>query len=129
MKIRTRLGALLLAGTLALGLAAPALAEETQPPGREESAFMAAQYAAQYSGAVSLQYAVWEDGEITLSGHVGSYSRTENRALTDDNLYGVGSVSKIYTTAAVMRLAEEGRVDLDSPVTAYLPDFRMADER
>ena len=49
--------------------------------------------------------------------------------MTGDELYGIGSVSKIYTTVAVMRLAEDGKVSLDAPVTQYLPDFKMADER
>lgn len=131
MKWRTRLGALALAGALALGLAAPALAAEEgqEPQSREASALQAAQYAAQYGGAVSIQYAVWEEGEITLSGHTGTYSRTENRALSDSDLYGIGSISKIYTTAAVMQLAEAGRLSLDEPVVTYLPGFRMADER
>lgn len=121
-----RLTALGLAGLLALGLAVPALAAgETAP----QEAQTAAVYAAQYSGAQSVQYALWEEGKITLSGSTGSYSRTENRALTDDILYGIGSVSKIYTTAAVMRLAEAGKLRLDAPVTAYLPAFHMADAR
>ena len=89
----------------------------------------AASYAAQYGGAQSLQYALWQDGEIILTGHAGNYSRTENRALTDDILYGVGSVSKTYTAAAVLKLVDEGKVELDAPVTAYLPDFTMADGR
>ena len=29
--------------------------------------------------------------------------------MTGDELYGIGSVSKIYTTAAVLKLAEQGR--------------------
>ena len=49
---------------------------------------------------------------------------------TDDELiYCVGSVSKIYSTAAVMQLVDEGKVKLDNPVTDYIPDFKMADER
>ena len=44
-------------------------------------------------------------------------------------VYCVGSVSKIYSTAAVMRLAEEGKVVLDAPVTDYIPEFRMDDPR
>ena len=44
-------------------------------------------------------------------------------------IYCVGSVSKIYSTAAVMRLAEEGKVVLDAPVTDYIPEFRMDDPR
>lgn len=60
---------------------------------------------------------------------LGVYSKTENRALTDDDLYGIGSISKTYTAAAMMKLVEQGKVDLDEPVTAYLPDFTMADPR
>ena len=46
-----------------------------------------------------------------------------------DDLYNIGSVSKIYVTAAVMKLVQEGRISLDEPVRRYLPDWRMADER
>ncbi|MFR8331867.1 MAG: serine hydrolase domain-containing protein [Oscillospiraceae bacterium] len=35
----------------------------------------------------------------------------------------------MYTTAAVMKLAEAGSLALDTPVKTYLPDFKMADER
>ncbi|MEE1061235.1 MAG: serine hydrolase domain-containing protein [Ruminococcus sp.] len=48
---------------------------------------------------------------------------------TEEKLYSVGSVSKVYVTTAVMQLAEEGKVNLDAPVTEYIPDFTMADER
>lgn len=44
-------------------------------------------------------------------------------------VYCVGSVSKIYSTAAVMKLVDEGKVKLDGPVTDYIPDFKMADDR
>lgn len=46
-----------------------------------------------------------------------------------DDLYNVGSVSKIYVTVAVMKLVQEGRISLDEPVRRYLPDWRLADER
>ena len=128
-RTQTRLAACLLTLALALSLPAPALAAEGTAPDREASAQSAATAAMTYGGAVSLQYALWEDGEITLSGHVGAYSKTENRALTEDTLYGIGSVSKVYTAAAVMRLAEQGKLKLDAPVTRYLPAFKMADPR
>ena len=41
----------------------------------------------------------------------------------------IGSVSKVYTVAAVMQLVDQDKVDLDAPVTDYIPDFRLADER
>ncbi|NCE65383.1 class A beta-lactamase-related serine hydrolase [Pseudoflavonifractor sp. 524-17] len=128
MKHTTRFAALALTVAVTTALACPAAAQE-RPSDRQQSAQAAIEAAAQYGGAVSIQYALWEEGEITLTGHAGTFSRTENRALTDSDLYGVGSVSKIYTTAAVMQLVEQGKVDLDRPVTAYLPDFTMADPR
>ena len=45
-----------------------------------------------------------------------------------DDLYNIGSVSKIYVTAAVMKLVQEGRISLDETVQRYLPDWRLADE-
>lgn len=48
---------------------------------------------------------------------------------SEQHIYGIGSVSKMYATVAVMQLVEDGKVELDGPVTDYIPDFRMADER
>lgn len=48
---------------------------------------------------------------------------------TDDTLICIGSVSKMFATTAVMQLIDEGKVELDAPVTEYIPEFRMADER
>jgi CubicO group peptidase (beta-lactamase class C family) len=44
-------------------------------------------------------------------------------------LYGIGSVSKVFTAAAVMKLVDDGRIDLDRPLAFYIPEFRMADSR
>lgn len=49
--------------------------------------------------------------------------------LPEEKIYCVGSVSKVYVTAAVMQLVDKGLVELDEPVTTYIPDFTMADER
>ena len=74
----------------ALTLSLTAFAQESDPAVQDDHVQTAIEAAAQYGGAVSIQYALWQDGEITLTGHAGVYSRTENRALTDDILYGVG---------------------------------------
>ncbi len=124
-----RITALALTAVLAVSTALPAAAAEGEPLTRAESAQQAIEAAAEYGGAVSIQYALWEDGEITMTGRAGTFSKTENRALTDQDLYGIGSVSKLYTTAAVLQLSEEGKLDLDEPVKTYLPGFTMADER
>ena len=47
-----------------------------------------------------------------------------NLAATADTIYRVGSVSKLFTDIAVMRLVERGEIELDAPVTKYVPGFR-----
>ena len=81
------------------------------------------------AGITSIQYAMMDSGEIVESGVGGVYSKQENRLLTTENLFGIGSTSKMFTTAAMMRLADQGKVDLDRPVIDYIPEFTMADER
>lgn len=114
--LHTRWRALVLALLLAVSLRSPPrrrspkLRPRTYRPQRTQPAA----YAAQYGGAQSLQYALWQDGEIVLTGEAGTFSRSENRLMTGDELYGIGSVSKIYTTVAVMQLAEDGKVSLDA---------------
>ncbi|MFI7643480.1 serine hydrolase domain-containing protein [Nonomuraea sp. NPDC049400] len=46
---------------------------------------------------------------------------------TGDSVFQLGSVGKAYTAALVVRLVEEGLLDLDTPVLSYLPGFRVAD--
>jgi hypothetical protein len=41
-------------------------------------------------------------------------------------MFGIGSVSKMFATIAVMQLVDRGVVDLDTPLVTYLPAFRMA---
>ena len=41
-----------------------------------------------------------------------------------NTVYRVGSVSKLFTDIGIMQLVEKGEVDLDAPITDYLPEFR-----
>ncbi|MFJ7887774.1 serine hydrolase domain-containing protein [Lysinibacillus xylanilyticus] len=77
----------------------------------------------------SVQYALIDNGKLILSGQTGKNDMNGKQPLTKDTLYGIGSVSKMYAAAAVMKLVDEGKVDLDGPVVHYVPDFEMKDER
>lgn len=135
MKGFKKYGALLLGVWMIISaLAVSVQAEEatetavTESAAELDTAGMADLLTAQY-GATSVQYALLYEGEIVESGVSGVYSKSENRLLTTENLYGIGSVSKVYTAAAAMKLVEQGKLRLDEPVVSYLPDFEMADER
>ena len=132
MEWKRMLSAALAGLILVPALTLPALAaQETGAAGETfaDKALHAIELAGRYGGADSVRYALWEDGAITAQGGWGVYSKTENRALTEDILYGIGSVSKTYTAAAVLKLAQDGKLKLEDPVTKYLPGFTMADER
>ena len=47
--------------------------------------------------------------------------------VTGDTLFQIGSITKVFTATVVMRLAEQGLLDLDKPVVGYLPELRLSD--
>lgn len=51
------------------------------------------------------------------------------RKVKKDTLFSIGSVSKIFTTTALLILMEQGKCTLDQPVYTLLENFTMKDER
>ena len=49
-------------------------------------------------------------------------------AVLSDTLFQIGSTTKTFTATAVMRLVEDGKIELDAPVRTYLPDLQLKDE-
>ena len=47
--------------------------------------------------------------------------------VTDDALFQIGSITKVWTATLVQQLVNEGLLDLDRPVRDHLVDFRLAD--
>jgi CubicO group peptidase (beta-lactamase class C family) len=50
------------------------------------------------------------------------------RLATPDMHYAIGSISKQFTTACILLLAEEGKLTLDDPVAKYFPELTRANE-
>ncbi len=67
------------------------------------------------------------DGEEYVKGF-GVTSVENPLPVTPETLFQIGSTTKTVTATALMRLVEQGLVDLDAPVRRYLPDFKVADE-
>lgn len=47
--------------------------------------------------------------------------------VTSRTLFEIGSTGKTYTAVAVMRLVEQGKIDLDAPLKTYLPELKFTD--
>src|SRR5918999_3278713 len=67
--------------------------------------------------------AVAVDGRVVWSEGFGVADAEQFVAVTPMTRFRVGSVSKLFTAAAVARLVQEGRLDLDAPVQRYVPGF------
>ncbi len=76
------------------------------------------------TGASSISVALLSGRRVVWSQGFGRITPQGARP-TATTTYPIGSVSKMVTTLAVMRLVDQGRISLDAPVVRYLPDFRM----
>ena len=74
--------------------------------------------------STSASVALVSDGKIVWSQTFGRVTPAGKKP-SATTLYGVGSVSKMLTTTAVMQLVDEGKISLDAPVARYMPDFAM----
>ena len=77
-------------------------------------------------GASAVAIALVDDKRIIWSQRFGLADRDTGQMPTDSTMFGIGSVSKMFATIAVMKLVDRGVVDLDTPLVTYLPAFRMA---
>ena len=67
------------------------------------------------------------DGKATIRGF-GVTNVEDPLPITAHTVFPIASISKTFAATAMMRLVEQGKVDLRAPVRAYLPEFRVRDE-
>ena len=77
-------------------------------------------------GASAVAIALVDDKRIIWSQGFGLADRVTGQMPTHSTMFGIGSVSKMFATIAVMKLVDRGVIDLDTPLVSYLPTFRMA---
>lgn len=70
---------------------------------------------------------VLENGVVATRG-LGVTSVEDPLPVTAHTVFPVASISKTFAATAMMRLVEQGRVDLRAPVRKYLADFKVQDE-
>ncbi len=68
--------------------------------------------------------ALVRDGEVAWSGAYGAADAVSGRPLTPDTRFRAESISKPVTAWGVLRLVEQGQVDLDDPVTRHLTSWQ-----
>nr|WP_237330532.1 serine hydrolase [Streptomyces sp. BA2] len=66
-------------------------------------------------------------GDDMLRAHHGVLSTATGVDVTDESVFQIGSITKVWTATVVMQLVDEGRLDLDAPLVDVLPELRLAD--
>ncbi|MFQ3250436.1 MAG: CubicO group peptidase (beta-lactamase class C family) [Glaciecola sp.] len=71
-------------------------------------------------GGVAL---VIKDGKPIYRKAFGMADLELNVKMTPDNIFRIGSISKQFTAVAILKLAEEGKIDLNADITEYVKDY------
>ena len=112
-----------------LGLAAMAASARAQratrggAPSLEAAVDSIAEAALKERSIPGLSVAVMRGAQMVLAKGYGFADVERKIPAAPETIYQVGSISKQFTAAAIMRLVERGRVRLDEPLTKYLPDY------
>src|SRR3712207_3306896 len=131
--LRRLLAAVLLAVAFAAG--SPALAQSPQDSAsrgptdeQEVGAFLDGFIAQQLEGyrIPGATISVVKDGEVLFARGYGQANvEKKEPVVADETLFRIASTSKLFTSTAVMQLVDEGKLDLDKDVNAYLDDVEV----
>ena len=115
--VQSRKGRLFLSGLLLA--AAPAL----DGTGLSSNLASIAESAVKDGRTAGVSFLVTKGGATVASGGFG-FADLENRVpATPDTVYAIGSITKQFTAAAVLLLADEGKLSLEDPIGKFAPDF------
>ena len=69
---------------------------------------------------VGLQLAVIKNNKIVKTGHYGLANIEDSIAVDDKTIFSINSITKAFTGVAIMQLVENGKLNLDEPISKYL---------
>ena len=70
---------------------------------------------------------IWNDGKEELGGY-GVTNVDHPLEVDGDTLFQIASITKTITATVIMRLVDQGKVELAAPVRRYIPSFKLKDE-
>ena len=68
---------------------------------------------------------VARDGKIAYQKAIGYQNHEGSVSMKSDAIFSKASMSKPFTSVAIMMLVEQGKIDLAAPVSQYLPEFKI----
>jgi CubicO group peptidase (beta-lactamase class C family) len=112
---------IIIVALLLCGASAPA---QTAPPADLDTYIAATMKAFDVPG---LSVAIVKDGKVVLARGYGVRKMGERTPVDENTLFGIGSNTKAFTSAALATLVDEHKISWDDPVYERLPGFQMYD--
>ena len=78
-----------------------------------------------YAGQPGLSIAIVHDQEVVWTAGFGRASLERGQPATPDTLYRIASITKLFTSTAILQLRDAGRLQLDDPIVMHLPWFSI----
>jgi D-alanyl-D-alanine carboxypeptidase len=106
----------------------PAAAFSQQAPRPDDSAALdrSVAEAVREKGLVGASVAVARDGKLILAKGYGKSSLASGAAVTPETPFAIGSITKQFTSACVLLLAERGKLSVEDKVAKYFPTLTDA---
>ena len=125
--IRSSLALMAALATLSVG-SSPSIAATVNLPATLDRSELDAFLEARVKEAklVGLSVAVVKHGEVVLAKGYGRRSLADARPVEPDTLFAIGSVTKQFTCACILLLAEDGKLKVRDRVAKYYPDLTRA---
>ncbi len=106
---------------LSLLSAAPAVSAQTPPDLTSLDSLITARLTA--TGTPGASVAVVAGGQLVYAKGFGVANVESGERVTAETLFRIGSVTKMFTGALLVQLAETGKVDLQAPISRYVPEL------
>lgn len=128
LRLRARFASFAILALCAFVAAAPLAAQNVLKDGWAEVAEEIRVHAAEKmeaAGTVGMSIVLVDGDEVVWSEGFGFSDTAAGKKADADTMFEIGSVSKTFSGIMVMQLAERGIIDIDLPVTEYIPEFRI----
>ena len=110
-------------GLVLIVLTASTFAAESDPPASPEVTAAMQPYLDQYKLAGVIGIIADRSGKVHYKNLLGYADVEAKKPISEDNVFWIASMSKMFVGASIMMLVDEGKVSLDDPVTKFIPQL------
>jgi CubicO group peptidase (beta-lactamase class C family) len=110
-------------GLVSIVLITSTFAAETDPPASPEVTAAMQPYLDRYELAGVIGIIADKSGKVHYKNLLGYADVEAKKPISEDRVFWIASMTKMFAGASIMMLVDEGKVSLDDPVTRFIPQL------